>query len=616
MNRAPIFNSSFNGFRTALAVLASLLPYATSEVSPIRVKAVAFPIRILSNPIHITNAMNYRLPCLMLVLVTLATQAASSELPPDALKARMDEVFAEWNKTNAPGCGVAVSRNGVLVYERGFGMANLDLGAPITPASIFPAASISKQFTAMSILLLAQRGQLSLDDPVWKFIPDWAGREHRITIRHLLTHTSGLREAFTLIGVASPREDGVNMNDAIARVLARQRGLNFIPGTEFQYNNGGYNLLGTIVKRVSGQSLREFAQANIFKPLGMTRTHFHDEPAMLVPNRVTGYSRGKGGFRLARPEGGIVGNAGLFTTASDLMKWEQNFADARVGTPALLAEMQKPVVTTEWGDGSFYGFGLLIGEHRGLLTVGHGGGDPGISTYVLRYPDQGFAVTVLGNMDEIPATALTKSVAVVFLGDVFRGTPTTNSSAATANVTLTAGQMAELAGLYRDPKTETLGRFFVRDGKLLASPDSGDETGVELLPVATNRFVLPGTQVAVEFVPSSNGRAQEARVTGVGSKPRISQKLTPITVSNRELRALAGDYFSSEIETTCVMAIHDTHLVAKIPGRADSILSPVFKDGFSGLGIVKFTRNARGVVTGFTFNRADVREVRFDRVKK
>ncbi len=560
--------------------------------------------------------MNHRLPWLMLLSVALATRAVAAEPAPEALAARMDKLFADWNRTNAPGCGVAVSRNGALIYERGFGMANLELGVPITPASIFPAASISKQFAAMSILLLAERGQLSLDDPVWKFIPEWADREHRITIRHLLTHTSGLREAFTLIGVGSPREDGLNVNDAITRGLARQRGLNFVPGTEFQYNNGGYNLLGTIVKRVSGQSLREFAQANIFEPLGMTHTHFHDDPAMLVPNRVTGYSRGKDGFRLARPEGGIVGNAGLFTTASDLMKWEQNFADAKVGTPALLAEMQQPVVATEWGDGSFYGFGLLIGEHRGLRTVGHGGGDPGISTYVLRYPDQGLAVTVLGNMDEIPAMTLTHGVADLYLADAFPAPPATNSPAAPASVSLTSEHLAELAGLYRDPTTETLGRFFVRDGKLLASPDAGDETGAELFPVATNRFVLPGTQVAVEFAPAAGGRAQEARVTGVGSKPRISQKLTPITISNRGLRALAGEYVSSEIETTCVMVVQDSQLAAKISGRADSILSPVFKDGFSGLGIVKFSRNARGTVTGFTFNRADVRGLRFDRVNK
>jgi hypothetical protein len=337
---------------------------------------------------------------------------------------------------------------------------------------------------------------------------------------------------------------------------------------------------------------------------------------MLVPNRVTGYSRGNGGFRLARPEGGIVGNAGLFATASDLMKWEQNFADARVGTTALLAEMQKPVVATEWGDGSLYGFGLLIGEYRGLRTVGHGGGDPGIATYIVRYPNQGLAVAVLGNMDEIPAMALTQNVADRVLTNAFPAASLTDPNSPPIRVPFTPEQLAEVAGLYREPVTETLGRFFVRDGKLMASPDDGDETGAELVPVATNRFVLPGTPVAVEFDPETKGHQQEARVTGVGSKPRISQKLTAVAVSNRELRALAGEYVSAEIETTCVITLHDSQLVAMIPGRADSVLTPVFKDAFSGLGIVKFMRNKRGTVTGFTFHRADVRGLRFDRVKK
>src|SRR5207247_1064722 len=202
--------------------------------------------------------------------------------PTESVAARVDKLFAEWNRSDSPGCSLAVSQNGVLVYERGYGMANLELGVPITPASVFHVCSISKQFTAMCILLLAQRGKLSLDDEVRKYIPEWPNYGSRLTIRHLLTHTSGLRDAFTLMGLAPPREDGADPNEAIVKMLARQRALNFTPGTEFQYTNGGYTLLGSIVKRVSGQSLRAFADANIFKPLGMRHTHFHDDPTMVV----------------------------------------------------------------------------------------------------------------------------------------------------------------------------------------------------------------------------------------------------------------------------------------------------------------------------------------------
>ena len=262
----------------------------------------------------------------------------------ESVTARVDQLFAEWNRSDSPGCSLGVSQNGVRVYERGYGMANLELGVTITPASVFPAASISKQFTAMSILLLAQRGQLSLDDDVQKYIPEWADHGSRITIRHLLTHTSGLRDAFMLQGLAPPHEDGTEPNDAILKILARARGLNFAPGAEFQYNNGGYNLLGNIVKRVSGQSLRAFADANIFKPLGMTHTHFHDDPSMIVPNRVSGYHRDGSGLHLASENGGIVGNAGLQTTVGDLLLWEQNFAEVRVGDRALVTAMQTPAI--------------------------------------------------------------------------------------------------------------------------------------------------------------------------------------------------------------------------------------------------------------------------------
>jgi CubicO group peptidase (beta-lactamase class C family) len=220
-------------------------------------------------------------------------QNAATNNPPTArpVAARVDKLFARWSSTDSPGCSLGVSRNGVTMYERGYGMANLELKVPITPLTVFHVASVSKQFAAMSILLLAQHGQLSLDDEVRKYIPELPDYGTRLTIRHLLTHTSGLREGFTLLGLAAPREDGVDPNDAVVNMLVRQGALNFTPGSDYQYNNGGYTMLGSIVKRVSGQSLRPFADANIFKPLGMAHTHFHDDPTMIVPNRASGYHR-------------------------------------------------------------------------------------------------------------------------------------------------------------------------------------------------------------------------------------------------------------------------------------------------------------------------------------
>ena len=542
--------------------------------------------------------------------------------PPSAesVTARVDKLFAEWNRSDSPGCSLGVSRNGIPVYERGYGMANLELGVPITPASVFHVASISKQFTAMSILLLAQRGQLSLDDEARKYITEMPDYGSPLTIWHLLTHTSGLRDVFLLHEVAAPRDD-VFDNDAIVKILAHQRGLNSAPGAEFQYNNGGYALLASMVKRVSGQSLRPFADANIFKPLGMTHTHFHDDPAILVPNRASGYSRDAGGMHVAvHPYlNHIVGNTGLFTTARDLLLWEQNFADVHVGAPALVAAMQTPAIPTGWSDTSSYGFGLEIDRYRGLRTIGHGGGDPGYRAYVARYPDQGLAFAVLCNLDDIDPATLTRRVADIYLADVF-STPSAGSATSTLpHVSLSAEQLASKAGLYRDLSNGIFGRFFVRDGKLMSAAGAGTEPSVGLTPVNENRFVLAGTTLVLEFVPAAAGRAQELHVTGVGPKPIVMQQVvaTPFAPSSADLRAFAGEYTSRELEVTYTLEARDSGLVIHPPGRADILLQPIFRNAFHGdvVEVLEFSRDTHGIVTGFTVNASAVRGLRFDRVR-
>lgn len=559
-----------------------------------------------------------RILCPLLAALTLASQANGIEPPSESVAAGVDRLFADWNSTNSPGFSLAVSRKGKLVYERGYGMANLELGVPITPVSVFHVASISKQFTAMCILLLAEHGKLSLDDEARKYVPELPDYGTPLTIRHLLSQTSGLRDAFLLLGMAAPREDGGSLNDAIVKMLARQRGLNFKPGTEFQYNNANYALLAIIVQRVGGQSLRVFSGENIFKPLGMTHTHVHDDPTMLVPNRTYGYHQASDGFHVAPHAdlGRLVGTTALFTTAPDLLLWEQNFAQPRVGKPALLAEMQKPAIATDWGDGSFYGFGLSIAEYRGLRIIGHGGGDPGYSAYVARFPDQGLAVAVLGNLDNVNPITLVRGVADVFLANSFTLSSTTNATKGFSKVSLSAEELTSKAGLYRDPRTGIVGRFFVRDGKLMASAGAGEENFVELLPLDANRFTLPGTTVIVEFVMAEGG-AQEARETGVGAKPIVSRRLPPFTPSSTELRGLAGSYSSSEIETTYTITARDSDLLVTMPGRGDLILRPVFVNAFAGavLGVAEFSRDARGVATGFTIHTGGVRSLRFERVR-
>ena len=277
----------------------------------------------------------------------------------------VDRVFASWRDTEGPGCALSVSSNGNVVYERGYGMANLETGTPIRPSSIFHVASVSKQFTAMAIMLLARDGTLSVDDNIRKYLPEIPDYGTPITIRHLLTHTSGLRDQWDLIALARGRfeEDRITEAD-VMDIVPRQKALNFRPGAEYVYSNTGFTLLGVIVKRVSGQSLRAFADERIFKPLGMTNTHFHDDYTMLVPNRTSAYERRPDGWHVGIPNFDVYGATSLFTTTGDLLKWEANLQHPVVGDRAIVDRMETPTILTN-GDTSAYGFGLASAATAG-----------------------------------------------------------------------------------------------------------------------------------------------------------------------------------------------------------------------------------------------------------
>ena len=540
----------------------------------------------------------------------------------DSVESRVDKLFAEWNKPDSPGCSLAAARDGAVVLERTYGMANLELGVPIRPASVFEAASISKAFTATSVMLLAQRGRLSIEDEVRTHIPEWADTRHRLTIRHLLSHTGGLRDVFLLVELAGPRRPDSDFNEWLVQLLARQRGLNFTPGEDFQYNNGGYVVLAEIVRRVSGQPLREFAEANIFKPLGMRDSRFHDDGTRIVPNRASGYLRAGGELRQSVvPAHPPIGNSGLLTTAGDLLRWLQNFSDARVGEAALLSRMQTPA-TIAGGYTTPFGLGLEVGDDRGLKTIGHGGGGGGWGAYALRYPERGVNVAILCNLDDLGwvAGALARSVARLYLDDA-AAAPAAALPPDPQRVSLTPEQLASKAGLYLDPRNGTIGRVFVRDGKLMASGNPTEEGQVfELAPLGPNRFTIPGTQVVAEFVPASAGRPQEIRVTGAGPRPQISQLISGSFVpSAADLRAFAGDYSSVDLAVTYTVAVRDSGLVLRVPGRADIPMQPVVADTFHArqlVDIVRFSRDRGGAVTGFTVHSDGAWGVAFERVRQ
>jgi CubicO group peptidase (beta-lactamase class C family) len=561
----------------------------------------------------------------LFVLVSMVFLNACDRSRTESPMVSVDKLFATWNRTDSPGCAVGVSYNGAIVLERGYGMANIERSVPITPETVFSVASISKAFTAMSVLLAADHGQWSLDDEVQKFIPEWVDRDDHITIRHLLTHTSGLRDAFTLLGWAPPSESAGDQNEAILRILSRQRGLNFPPGTRFEYNNGGYNLLASALKRATGQSLRAFADANVFKPLGMTRSYLQDDPTRLVPNGVTGYQRHVDGWRdvSAAEARGAVGNGGMQSTVGDLLRWAQNFDDMRVGTPQMLAAIQKPIVLPEGGTSS-YGVGL--GEYRGAPIVQSSGGGPGVASRILRFPGHRFAVAVLcnednivmGGMARVNPDVLTNGVADIYLAGALSPVEVSHTPGPQppTPVTVSDDELREKSGLYRLVSQDW--PFLISPGRgvLLSRSYYEEDNDFELTPVGANRFLVNG-MVLVEFVPSTAGKPREWRVGPEGKDQGVLLPVTFVTPAS-ELPSYTGDYHSDEIVVTFTVERRGSGLALKNHGWVDTPVQGYSKDVFVGdvVGIVKFSRDARGEVTGFTVNREGARGVRFDRMKR
>jgi hypothetical protein len=356
----------------------------------------------------------------------------------------------------------------------------------------------------------------------------------------------------------------------------------------------------------------------------MTRSSFRGGPVAISPDHATGYHHDNRAFQLARDGGvdtsAIVGNSGLFTTVGDVLRFAQNLGDARVGRRDDLMAMQTPVSLANDGQ-SPYGLGLEVGDDRGLKTVGHGGGDRGIAAYLIRYPSHDLNVAVLCNLDGLNARVgtLARQVAAVYL-PAPPEPATRDATGRTDGPALTNADLAGKAGLYRDVATDTYGRVYVRDGKLWGSMDAGDgpADSFELRPIDSDRFSIPGAPVVAEFLPPTDGRPRQIRVTGAGPKPFVSEQVVEgFAPTAAQLREYAGSYASADLNVTYTIVARASGLVIQIPGRAEIPLTPVFPNAFYGslVDLIRFSGAGGQQATGFTINRATVRKLRFERIR-
>lgn len=548
--------------------------------------------------------MTGRMGCLISLFAMVAGLARPVAAQAGPSPAAVDSVFAAYDHTTTPGCALGVYRDGAIVYQRGYGMADLNQGVPITPETVFYIASTSKQFAAFAIALLAEEGRISLDDPVRRHVPELPAYADAITIRHLVHHTSGLRDYLGLWGLSGRSfADRIPEEQALA-LIAGQRATNFPPGSEWSYSNSGYFLLSLIVKRVTGSSLAQYSEEKIFGPLGMAHTHFHDDGQRIVPRRAEGYQgSSRDGFSIVRTSFDLVGDGGLLTTVGDLLAWDSNFYRNRLGRGGQgLIDLVTTPGTLTGGKPHTYAFGLMRSSYRGLETVAHGGSFIGFRAALTRFPAQRFSVAVLCNDAAASADGLALRVADLFLADKLAPRPAVQTGAAAAAVS--RERLESLAGEYEMapglvvPVVMTAGALEIRLGP---SP-------MPLVPRNDSVFVAEQLGADLTFTTDTAGR-RILRGGPFGAGPKLPPRIVPTAAAAAKL---AGRYRSEELDSWIDIRAdggrleYRTRYQAWAPTR---LIRPGVLLGAGAQFVVEEDR--RGQVTGLVLNASRVLGVRF-----
>lgn len=544
--------------------------------------------------------------------VAHAGHAQSSRAARDPSPARIDSIFARYDHTNTPGCALGVYRDDRLVYGRGYGIADLNQGVPIGTNTVFYIASTSKQFTAASIALLLESGTLSLVDPVRKWVPELPAYTQPITIEHLVHHTSGLRDYLGLWAMSGRSIADEIPQEMALEMIARQRALDFEPGTRYSYSNSGYLLLAEIVKRASGKSLHDFTGEHIFAPLGMTSTQFHDDNTRIVARRAEGYQPTATGFQIVRTSFALVGDGGLLTTVEDLRKWDSNFYQNRLGKgdPSLVRQLVTPSsLPLAGGRPQRYAFGLMPGKYRGLDIVEHGGAFIGFRAQLLRFPTEHFSVALLCNDYTAQPEAMARKVADVYLAD--RLAPAVASAAgAPATSAPVTPAMDRWAGRYE--VFPGIVATVARDSAGMAVRVMGQR--MPLIPLSDSTFRAGEATDSVLFSSSSTGASMRATAFDMAA-PALRLPAAP-RLTAAVGSSYVGRYTSPELDTWMTVRMDGETLRARTRYGAWLTLEPLSPDVFSVVGVgarLAFSRDRRGAVAGFAMSAARTNNLAFVR---
>jgi CubicO group peptidase (beta-lactamase class C family) len=526
----------------------------------------------------------------------------AAQAPLDA-RARVDAIFAPWDTSTSPGCAVDVARDGTTLLERAYGMADLEHGIPNSHRTVFEGGSLSKQFTSAAVVLLAMDGKLSLDDDVRTYVPEVPDYGKTIRLRHLMTHTSGLRDWGSVAGISGwGREERSHTHDDVLDIVSRQSALNFDPGHEYSYSNTGYNLLAITVSRVSGIDFAEFSRERIFAPLGLRNTEWRDDYRRIVPGRSSAYDAlDEDGWEINRPIEHVHGNGGILTTVGDLRIWAEGLTDGRLGGPEFVRLMHE---RGRLNDGSeiVYAAGLRVWDLAGVPAVTHTGSTAGYRAFLGRYPEQGLSVAMLCNASNVPTAPTGGRIARIFLGEA------ATDPQAPPGVQLSQGTLERLRGLYADPVTGFTKELRLEDGALFEDHEL-------LVPTSDTELSVGASSRRYVFDEGGGGRSG-LRVEDWQYTDKRYEPVDAWSPTEADLRAYVGTYYSPDAETTYLISVEGGALeVWQRPGDTHA-LRPAYEDAFrmGRGGMVRFRRDSAGQVTGLSLSLERVYDMRFERV--
>jgi CubicO group peptidase (beta-lactamase class C family) len=536
-------------------------------------------------------------------LLAVALLVGPPAFSADTSQPKVDQIFGAYNEPNSPGCAVGVIQDGNFVYQKGYGAGSLELGVPLSSESVFYMGSVSKQFTAASVVLAAEQGFLSLDDSVRKYIPELPDYGHVITVRQMLHHTSGFLDFETLMYLSGRELLDIHSREEMLDLITRQKGLNNTPGDEWIYSNTNYFLLAEVVKRATKKSLAEFAAENIFQPLGMVHTRYYDDHTLVIPGRVAAYDPGSDGKFLVdwSTNFDTVGPGGLMSSVDDMLLWDKNFYDNKLGKGTLVKEMQTRGVLNN-GSETEYGLGLELSTYRGLPTVGHNGALFGYRTGILRFPEQRFTVVCLCNLSSADASSLVRAVADVYLEKSLHS----EGGAVQSPGNHDFPDPSLFAGKYLDPHKHFVYSFTASGGNLMA-------WGGNLRRVGPNQFKDLGTGT-ITFESSKGG--MKATLVTDGGIFFAGNRIEAPHLRETDLAAYAGRYKSAELNATYSLSIGEGGLLLRFNWNPPLKLVAVAPDEFESgdLGTVVFRKDVNHRVNGLSVFTVNARDVKFERL--